>query len=90
MAHETVPGLVHAVANMEGGPYYTRGQAANALGVTYDTMRRWMRPDSDAPRPSLKVKHGQQEIYVYTDDDLAALSEWRKTIHYGRPKKEKK
>lgn len=87
MAHETVPGLVHAVAHMEGGPYYTRGQAANMLGVTYDTMRRWLR-EGKAPKPSKRVQHGKLNVYVYTDDDIAALSEWKQTIHYGRPRKQ--
>jgi predicted site-specific integrase-resolvase len=84
MVHETVPGLIVALSNMEGGPYYTRGQAANLLGVSYDTIRAWAKKP-DSPKPSLKVQHGKLLVNVYTDEDIAALREWQSTIHFGRP-----
>ena len=52
----------------ENEPHYSITEAAQILGVSVDTLRRW---DKDGTLTVNRIKVGQREDRRYTDDDIS-------------------
>ena len=48
----------------------TQVEAAAALGIKPNTLRRWLNEDEDFPKPPLK-RRGKTMVWHYTDEWLA-------------------
>jgi len=68
---------------------YTTVQAAKELGVSRETVYRWMRTKSIKGGRVLRVGFGAQvQLRVWTERDLAAIRKWMKQHPYkGRGRK---
>lgn len=53
------------------GIHYTVSEAAELVGKSADTLRRWRQTGFMVP--SKKVTMGEQTIYVYTEADIERL-----------------
>lgn len=64
---------------------YTRGQVADKIGRTRDTIKRWH--DSGTYKATHWHQSGKTTVWLYTDEDVAAMKQIARTIKSG-PKKE--
>lgn len=62
---------------------YTVAQAAEMIGRTPGTVRRWIVSGQIKPR---RVQCGQQNVNVFNKAELADLRAFSKTVKTGRPK----
>jgi len=70
---------------------YTTVQAAKELGVSRDTIYRWMRARKIKGGRAIRVGTSVAvQLRLWTDRDLAAIRQWMKQNPYkGRGKKAK-
>lgn len=75
------------------GEYYMLREAAEMVGVSRHTLRRWLADGREDMRPSKAVHMGRTEVYLYTRADVERikklLSSQREVVEYqgsnGRP-----
>lgn len=82
-------GILHLVARVDGGPYYTIKQVAERLGKSTDTIRRWVR-DEVVPAPSHKMdlgEEGKSFVWLYTEDDIEVYEAYSTITRPGRPRR---
>lgn len=66
---------------------YTLATVAKMLDRKPVTIRRWLRFE-ECPKPTHFVTYnGHYEMMLFTDDDVALLTEWRDAMRPGRPRK---
>ena len=66
-------------------PMYTTSQAAELVGRSRDTLKRWR--DGGIYKPSDKRKFGKISVNLYSNEDIVAMRKIVRTIHPG-PKAE--
>lgn len=70
-------------SKMDNRVYYTVAQAAPMVGKSIDTLVRWRKAKhNDAP--SMQIRMGQRDVFLYTEDDIAELKEFAVTMTPGR------
>lgn len=62
--------------------FYTRGQVAQQIGKSKDTIRRWHESGRFVTQHSI-VK-GKTRIWLYSATDVASLKELARTVRPGR------
>lgn len=60
----------------------TRGQAAEAIGKSKDTLRRWHDQGRFVTKHSITL--GTRKVWLYDEVDLAQLKELSRTVRPGR------
>lgn len=75
--------VVEQFAREDGRAYYTVSQAAEKVGRSKWTLKRWSK-DGLVKAPSMKVKMGQYDVPLYTDDDLDELRAFGLVMTQGR------
>jgi hypothetical protein len=68
--------------------YYTRKMAADLIGRSYDTIKRW--EDNGFVKPSGYVRMGMLDVPVYSRTGIETLRKVAKSQKPGRPKNNKK
>lgn len=68
----TINQFVHSIAEKEGVELYTSSEAANLLGVSTRTLRRW-KHNGVVQAPTRVIQQGGMKINVYTAADLTEL-----------------
>lgn len=67
--------------------YYTREQAAQQIGRSRDTLRRWQKMGRFVPTQYMNV--GKLKVWLYSEADIATLKDIAATVREGRPPKTK-
>lgn len=63
-------------------PRYTTTEAARLVGRSEDTLVRWRKDEVFVPKE--KRAFGSVEVWLYNEDDIAAMKEISKTLKPGR------
>lgn len=82
MIKEANPLNIYLRRNLKG-IHYTVSEAAELVGKSADTLRRWRR--SGFMVPSKKVVMGEQIVYVYTEKDIENLHQLAEITKRGKP-----
>lgn len=64
------------------GNYHTRRRAAERVGRSVDTLKRWQRDGTFVPTRSMKV--GELTVWLYSDADIETMKVIASTMHPGR------
>jgi len=75
----------HGIGSLAPEGWYTVSQVADLIGRSPETIKRWQRAGFYQATNQMSV--GKLKVWVYSDDDVAAMREAIKTIKHGRPPK---
>lgn len=67
--------------------YYTREQAAQQIGRSRDTLRRWQKMGRFVPTRFMNI--GKLKVWLYSEADIVTLKEIAATVREGRPPRAK-
>ena len=76
---------VNGLLNMVPDGYHTRNQVARLIKCDPDTLRRWVRQGRFVPQSHMTV--GALHINLFSEEDVQALKELKRSIKIGRPPK---
>lgn len=76
---------IRAIRGLKLGPWYTTREAADLIGTTEASLRRWMHRDHLKYGPSGQVFLRSMRIYVYNDEDIQRARGWYELARRAQP-----